>query len=306
MSILQHERVLVTGGTGFLGRAVCAAVASRGATPVAAGTGHGDLTTIEGTRKAFECRPTVVIHCAALCRGIGSNRAYPYDFAAVNLAMSLNVVSECLRANAKLVAIGSVCSYPKFCPAPFREADMWNGYPEETNAPYGNAKRMLLELTQAAHRQYGLRAAVVVPTNLYGPHDNFDLQSSHVIPAMIRRFIDAGGDDVACWGTGSATREFLYVEDAAEAIVRAAERVDVPDPINVGSGEEVSMVDLAARVADAVGYRGRITWDHSQPDGQPRRLVDYSRAADLLDYLPSVNLDEGLRRTVSWWRNRAA
>jgi GDP-L-fucose synthase len=304
VSYWSTRKVLVTGGTGFLGRAVCAALEKRGADFVAAGSAHGDLTTMHGTQKAFACQPAVVIHCAALCRGIGANRAQPYDFAAVNLAMSLNVVAECLRANAKLVAIGSVCSYPKHCPAPFAEADIWNGYPEETNAPYGNAKRMLLELTQAAHRQYGLRAAVVVPTNLYGPHDNFDLQSSHVIPAMIRRFIEAGDGDVTCWGTGTATREFLYVEDAAEAIVRAAERIDVPRPINVGSGEEIGMVDLAAKVADAVGYRGRITWDRSQPDGQPRRLVDYTRARETLGYSPAVNLDEGLRRTVKWWRER--
>lgn len=295
-------RVLITGGTGFLGRAVCRAFRARGVECVAAGRQHGDLTTPDGTLRAFSCEPDVVVHCAALCGGIGANRARPHDFAAANLLMAVNVVEQCVECKAKLVAIGTVCSYPRNCPVPFQESDLWNGYPEATNAPYGNAKRMLLDLVQAAHRQHGLRAAFLIPTNLYGPTDNFDPGSSHVIPAMIRKFCEPG--PVRLWGTGRASREFLQVDDAAEGIVRAAERINVPAPINLGGGEEVTIKTLAGIVSRACGYRGTVEWDASQPDGQPRRAVSATRARAMLDWEPQVTLEDGIRQTVAWWRSQ--
>ena len=251
-------------------------------------------------------RASVVIHLAAVCGGIGANQARPAEMIHDNLLMACNVVrsaAECLTVK-KLVLVGSVCSYPKFCPTPFQESDLWNGYPEETNAPYGVAKRALFELAAAYHRQYGLKVACLLPANLYGPGDSFDEAKSHVIPAIIRKFVDAhesGAPSVTLWGTGRASRDFLYVEDCAEAITLSAERLETPEPINIGTGREVRIAELAETVADAVGYSGEIIWDTSRPDGQPRRCLDISRARALLQFEASTSLAEGLRNTVDWY-----
>ncbi len=306
---LSTRRVLVTGGAGFLGRAVVAALRSRGVGEVfVPRRAEYDLTLAPDAERLLRTvRPQVILHLAAEVGGILANRRHPGRYFYANMAMALHLVEAARVAGVeKFVQVGTICAYPKFTSVPFREAELWNGFPEETNAPYGIAKRAALTMLQAYRDQYGLRSAYLLPVNLYGPHDNFDLESSHVIPALIRKFAtarDAGHEPVVCWGTGAATREFLFVDDAAEAIVRAAERLEEPEPINLGTGEEISIRALASLVAEVVGFRGEIRWDPSRPDGQPRRCLDVSRARERLGWRAAVPLAEGLRRTVEWFQS---
>ena len=306
MTDLQGKRVMVTGGGGFLGRRIVSTLEERGAVPLVVRAADHDLTDPnEVTRVLSALQPEIVLHAAAVVGGIGANRDNPGRFFYENAVMGIHLIHEAMTAGIeKMLVVGTVCLYPKFTPVPFSESDIWNGYPEETNAPYGLAKKMLLAQAQAYRAQYGFNCIYLIPTNLYGPNDNFDLQTSHVIPAMIRKFIEAKDTPdavVTLWGTGSASREFLYVDDAAEGLVRGLERYDGSDPINLGSNEEVTIRDLAERIAGIIGYEGRIEWDSSKPDGQPRRAVDGSRAAELLGWHPKMELDEGLRTTVDWF-----
>ena len=310
MTNLTSKRIVVTGGAGFLGRAVTRVLRERGVPEdriVVPRRESCDLTLEANVERLFaDVRPDIVIHLAAEVGGIGANMERPGRFFYANMAMGLHLVEQARRHGLeKFVHTGTVCAYPKHCPIPFREDDIWNGYPEETNAPYGVAKKALFVMLDAYRRQYGLHSAVVVPVNLYGPGDNFDPRSSHVIPALIRKCEEArlaGDSRVECWGTGAATREFLYVDDAAEGIVRAAEVMDEPVPINLGGGREIAIRDLVSRVAVACGFTGSIEWDASKPDGQPRRGLDISRARKLLGWEPTQDFDAGLARTVAWWR----
>jgi GDP-L-fucose synthase len=301
------KRVTVTGGAGFLGRVVCRKLAERGCRAVAVPRRREyDLTTEAGVRRMFaHFRPEVLIHLAAEVGGIGANRAQPGRFFYANMAMGLQLVEHArLCGVEKFVQAGTVCAYPKHCPVPFSEADLWSGYPEETNAPYGVAKKSLFVMLDAYRRQYGLSSAVVVPVNLYGPGDNFDPATSHVIPALIRKCFEARDErrpGITCWGTGSASREFLYVDDAAEGVLRAAEVMDEPTPINLGTGHEVPIRLLVEMIARLTGFTGGIEWDDAQPDGQPRRRLDTTRASELLGWRATVDLEEGLRRTIAWY-----
>lgn len=311
---LAGRRVAVTGGAGFLGRAVCRLLLARGvAIPdlFVPRRRDYDLTQERDVERMYDAaRPDVVIHLAAEVGGIGANMAQPGRFFYANMAMGLHLVEHARRRGiAKFVHTGTVCAYPKFAPIPFREEDIWNGYPEETNAPYGVAKKALFVMLDAYRRQYGLASAVVVPVNLYGPGDNFDPETSHVIPALVRKCEEArlsGADLITCWGTGAATREFLFVDDAAEGVVRAVESMDEPVPINLGGGREIAIRDLVREIAEACGYRGRIEWDATKPDGQPRRSLDISRAKTLLGWEPKVDFTTGLAATVAWWRAQSA
>ncbi len=302
-----QRRVLVTGGRGFLGSYVVERLRAHGATQVLAPTRQEyDLRDRDAVARMYaELRPDVVIHLAAVVGGIGANRERPGEFFYDNLIMGAQLMElGRQRQIEKFVAIGTVCAYPKVTPIPFREADLWNGYPEETNAPYGLAKKMLLVQAQAYRQQYGFRAIYLLPVNLYGPRDNFDPAGSHVIPALIKKCVEArdtGAKQIVVWGDGSPTREFLYAEDAAEAIVLASERYDKPDPVNIGSAFEISIKDLVTIIADATGFRGRITWDTSQPNGQPRRKLDTSRAEQEFGFRARVDFQEGLRRTIEWY-----
>jgi GDP-L-fucose synthase len=310
MMDLAAKRIVVTGGAGFLGTAVCRVLRNRGVPAdriVSPRKRDFDLTIEADVARLYEAaRPDVVIHLAAEVGGIGANMAHPGRFFFANMAMGLHLVEHARRRGIeKFVHTGTVCAYPKFCPIPFREDDIWNGYPEETNAPYGVAKKALFVMLDGYRREYGLASAVVVPVNLYGPGDNFDPATSHVIPALIRKCEEArltGAGSITCWGTGSATREFLYVDDAAEGVVRAAEVMQEPVPINLGGGTEISIRDLATKIAAACGFTGRIEWDTSKPDGQPRRGLDTSRAWRLLGWTPKQDFDDGLAETVRWWR----
>lgn len=302
------SRIVVTGGAGFLGAEVVEELRRRGAVDVfVPRSGRFDLTDPVATRAMFaEARPDLVLHLAARVGGIGANRSKPGTFFRDNMAMGLNVLEEARRAGtAKVVVAGTICAYPKFAPVPFREDDLWNGYPEETNAPYGVAKKALLVMAQAYRQEFGSNFVMVFPVNLYGPRDNFDLESSHVIPAMIRKLVEArihGREHVDLWGDGSPTREFLYVSDAARGIVDAAERYDDPDPVNLGAGFEITMRDLAQKIAAATGFTGEIRWDASRPNGQPRRMLDVSRARERFGFSATTSLDDGLARTIAWYR----
>jgi GDP-L-fucose synthase len=306
-SPLAGRRVMVTGGGGFLGKAVVARLAAVGVEDVFVPRSVDfDLRTSEGTDRAFAAgRPEVVIQVAGLLGGIGANRALPGRMFYDNAMIGLNVIEAArVAAVQKIVTIGTVCSYPKFTPTPFREDDLWNGYPEETSAPYGLAKKMMLVQGQAYREQYGLNAVHLLLVNLYGPGDNFDPASSHVIPALMKKCLEArerGDDAIEVWGTGSASREFLYVDDAAEGIVRAAELYDGAEPINLGAGLEISIRELVSLIADLTGFTGSIRWDASKPDGQPKRLLDTSRARDKFGFVASTTFEDGLRRTFDWY-----
>jgi GDP-L-fucose synthase len=306
------KRVLLTGGAGFLGTQVRRRLEDAGAAEVfVPRRAEYDLTSAEAVARAYEAaRPETVVHLAAEVGGIGANRDNPGRFFYANMAMGMHMVEEARRRGVgKFVQVGTVCSYPKHTPVPFTEDELWNGYPEETNAPYGVAKKALLVMLQGYREQYGLNGSYLVPVNLYGPGDNFDLQSSHVIPALIRKCEEArisGADHVDCWGTGSASREFLYVDDCADAIVAATERYDEPEPINVGAASEITIKDLTDHIARLVGFEGRLAWDPSKPDGQPRRALDTSRARELFGFTATTPLEEGLERTIAWYREHSA
>ena len=304
---LRTARVLVTGGAGFLGGRVVEELRDAGATHITVPRSRDvDLTDAAATRRLFEAaRPDLVLHLAARVGGIGANQRHPGTFFRDNLAMGLHVLEEARRSGTqKVVITGTICAYPKFAPVPFREDDLWNGYPEETNAAYGIAKKALLVMAQAYRQEFGSNFVMLLPVNLYGPRDNFDLESSHVIPAMIRKFVSAqsaGVSDVLLWGDGSPTREFLYVDDAARGLVQAALHYDAPEPVNLGAGFEISMQELARQIAEKVGYDGQIVWDSSRPNGQPRRSLDVSRAKERFGFQARVSLSEGLDRTIRWY-----
>jgi GDP-L-fucose synthase len=297
-------RVLVTGGGGFLGSHLVERLENDGHNVVAARQADYDLTSMDDTARMFEdARAELVFHLAAEVGGIGANRANPGRYWYANLMMGAHVLEQArLHETPKLVIAGTVCAYPKFAPVPFSEADLWNGYPEETNAPYGVAKKTILVGAQAYREQYGVSSIFLLPTNLYGPRDNFDLETSHVIPALIRKMLEAE-DEVVLWGDGSPTREFLYVEDCVEGLVLAAERYDGPEPVNLGASKEISIRELAELVAGVTGYEGPIVWDETRPGGQPRRSVDASRARELFGFEARTPLREGLERTVAWYRS---
>jgi GDP-L-fucose synthase len=310
---LSSARVLVTGGAGFLGRVVCAKLAERGVGDIAVPrSAEFDLTDRGDVEALFDkVRPDVVIHLAARVGGIGANMARPADLYVSNLLMGTYVIEQArLSGAAKTVLIGTICAYPKFTPVPFKEEALWDGYPEETNAPYGVAKKALLVHAQANRAQYGQNAIYLLPTNLYGPGDKFNPQVSHVIPALIKKCIDAkerGDTHIDVWGTGRATREFLYVDDAAEGIVLATERYDGAEPVNLGTGREVPIAELAETIARLTGFGGELRWDPSRPDGQPRRCVDTTRAKEVFGFEAKASLEDGLAVTIEWYlANRAA
>jgi len=304
---VSGKRVLVTGGGGFLGRHVVAALTRHGCRDVVVvRKAQHDLTRDADVKRLFEAtKPHVVIHLAAVVGGIGANRESPGTFFYQNVMMGALTMEHARRTGVeKFVGVGTICAYPKLAPVPFLERDLWNGYPEETNAPYGIAKKMLLVQGQAYRQQYGFDAIHLLPVNLYGPHDNFDPASSHVIPALIRKFfeaIEARADEVVCWGTGNATREFLYVEDCADGIVLATERYDHPDPVNLGAGFEISIRDLAELIAELSGFRGRLVFDRTKPDGQPRRSLDVS-SARTFGFSATTDFRSGLVRTIEWYK----
>ena len=308
MGFWSDQRVIVTGGTGFLGSRLTEALRERGCAAVAGlGSADYDLRSVDEAARLYrELQPTLVIHLAAVVGGIGANRERPAEFFFDNLTMGLHVIDQAWRAKTpKVVIAGTVCAYPKFAPVPFSEDDLWNGYPEETNAPYGLAKKALLVQSQAYRAQYGFNSIFLLPGNLYGPGDNFDPRSSHVIPALIRRCfeaVDEGRDRIEVWGDGSASREFLFVDDAVEGIIAAAERYDGGEPVNLGSGREILIRDLVHKIAAAVGFTGTIAWDATKPNGQPRRQLDVSRAERLFGFKAHTTFEDGLRQTVEWYR----
>jgi GDP-L-fucose synthase len=303
----SDRRVMVTGGAGFVGAAVVRRLRDLGATEVFVPRSRQyDLRTMDGvTRAMADGRPDLVIHLAAVVGGIGANRESPGRFFYDNALMGIQLMEQARLAGvSKFVGIGTVCSYPKHTPVPFREEDLWDGYPEETNAPYGLAKKMLLVQGQAYRQQYGFDAIHLLPVNLYGPGDNFDPASSHVIPALIKKCMDArdhGDESIEVWGTGSASREFLYVDDAARGIVLAAELYDGADPVNLGVGSEITIRELVGLIVRLTGFRGDVRWDPSKPDGQPRRALDTSRARDRFGFVAGISFEDGLRATIEWY-----
>lgn len=310
MGSLQAKRIVVTGGHGFLGTQVMRQLEAAGCRQLFAPRHQEfDLTRVEDIRRLFrEAQPQVLIHLAARVGGIGANRKQPGGFFYQNLMMGVQLMEEArVQGVEKFVAMGTICAYPKFTPVPFREEDLWNGYPEETNAPYGLAKKMLLVQAQAYRQQYGFNAIYLLPVNLYGPGDNFDPEDSHVIPALIRKCVEAkarGEAEIRVWGDGSATREFLHVEDAARGIRLAAEKYQGAEPVNLGSGMEISIKELAARIAELTGFAGRLVWETGQPNGQPRRCLDTRRALEYFGFQAEKEFIQGLRETIAWYERQ--
>ena len=304
---LSGKRIVVTGGGGFLGSFVVERLRERGCEQVMVPRRRDfDLTTTAGIEKMFAAfQPQVIFHLAAVVGGIGANKTNPGSFFYQNAIMGIHLIEAArIHGVEKTIVAGSICSYPKFTPVPFKEEELWNGYPEETNAPYGIAKKSLLVMCQAYRQQYGMNAVFLMPVNLYGPRDNFDLESSHVIPALIRKAIEArdrGEKELVCWGDGSPTREFLYVEDAAEGLISGAEKYDGEEPVNVGSGFEVSIKALTEKITRLSGFHGTLAWDTSRPNGQPRRMLDTTRAAERFGFRAQIDLDEGLTKTIAWY-----
>ena len=307
MSFWDSKTVVVTGGGGFLGSFVVEKLRAKGCSNIIVPRQTVyDLRSLDAITTLYKkYQPDMVIHLAAIVGGIGANRENPGSFFYDNAIMGIQLLEYARQYNvSKFVAIWTICAYPKFCPIPFKEEDLWNGYPEETNAPYGLAKKMGLVQSQAYRQQYGYNSIYLLPVNLYGPGDNFNPKSSHVIPALIKKCVDSkerGDEEIVCWGNGSPTREFLYVEDAAEGIVLAAERYDKSDPVNLGSGKEISIKDLVTIIAKHTGFQESITWDVTKPNGQPRRCLDVSKAEEEFGFKARMNFDEGLKKTIEWY-----
>jgi GDP-L-fucose synthase len=307
-SYWKAKKVLITGGSGFLGSHLCARLNDLGAQITAPSHEDYDLVDGEAVRKLYADNPDteMVIHLAAKVGGIGANREHPGSFMYDNLMMGVQLMHEAYKAGIpKFVALGTVCAYPKHTPVPFKEDDLWNGYPEETNAPYGLAKKMMLVQSEGYREEYGFNSIFLLPVNLYGPNDNFDPASSHVIPALIKKCVDAvenGDDEIVVWGTGKASREFLYVDDAVEAILLAAQNYDRSEPVNIGSSFEITIKDLIEIIVKETGFTGKITWDTTKPDGQPRRKLDVSRAKERFGFVSQTTFEDGLRKTIAWYR----
>ncbi len=307
---MKDKRITITGGKGFLGKHLIRALEARGCKNIlVADLPDYNLIRPEDIRRLYdEQRPDIVIHLAAKVGGIGFNQENPGALFYENIMMGVPLLHEgCLRKIEKFVALGTICAYPKFTPVPFKEDDLWNGYPEETNAPYGLAKKMMLVQAQSYRQQYGFNAIFLLPVNLYGPGDNFDPRSSHVIPALIKKCVDAvkqGDEEIVVWGTGAATREFFYVEDAAEAIALATEKYDKPEPVNIGAGFEISIRELVGLIVELTGFTGRVVWDASKPDGQPRRMLDTTRAFQEFGFRARTDFREGLAKTIAWYKNK--
>ena len=310
MSVALTDRILITGGAGFLGSFIIEKLRAKGYTNVQTFRSREyDLTCEENVERLYrDMRPDVVLHLAAQVGGIGANRENPGRFFYANMAMGLHLIEHARRVGLKkIMQVGTICAYPKFTPVPFAEAEIWNGYPEETNAPYGIAKKALLVMCQAYRQQYGLNAIYLLPVNLYGPRDNFDLNSSHVIPALIRKCVEArrrGDKFIQAWGTGAASREFLYVEDCADALILAMEKYDSPEPMNLGSGREITIRDLTTLIARLSRFTGEIRWDPSKPDGQPRRCLDVTRAQREIGFTAQTPFEEGLAKTIAWFEQQ--
>ncbi len=308
----KTRRICVTGGAGFLGGYVTEKLRRRGCENILVPTIEKYNLVKSGDIKRMydDTRPDIVIHLAAIVGGIGANREHPGKFFYENLMMGVQLIEQArLRGIEKFVAIGTVCAYPKFTPVPFKEEEIWNGYPEETNAPYGLAKKMLLVQSQAYRAEYGFNSIFLLPVNLYGPRDNFDPASSHVIPALIKKCVDAiesGADYIECWGTGKASREFIYASDAAEGILLATEHYNGPEAVNIGSGFEITIKELVEKIASLTGFKGQIRWDSSKPDGQPRRCLDTSKARELFGFEAQTSFDEGLKATIEWYKQTRA
>ncbi len=304
----QDKRVMITGGAGFLGGYVTKGLQKRHCKNILVPKIEDyDLVNLDDIIRMYDdMKPDIVIHLAAVVGGIGANREHPGEFFYKNLMMGIQLIEQGrIRNIEKFVAIGTVCAYPKFTPVPFKEKDLWNGYPEETNAPYGLAKKMLLIQSQAYRAEYGFNSIFLLPVNLYGPGDNFDPATSHVIPALIKKCVDAvdnNADHIDCWGTGNVSREFIYASDAAEGILLATEHYNGPEPVNIGAGFEITIKELVGKITRLTGFRGEIRWDSSKPDGQPRRCLDTSRAKKLFGFEAKTPLDEGLKATIDWYR----